>query len=146
MFVSFFPRPKLFFWSAILWTALAVIFWYHGGRDLGARFGLAGPASGARPILGVAIFWSKPFLWFYMYYSVAVGLFAAFWRLVDPHPWWRWSILGSALILFVTYIQVEVSVAINTWYGPFYNLVQAALSHSATVTLAGFYHQLLTFY
>jgi peptide/bleomycin uptake transporter len=49
------------------------------------------------------------------------------------------------LILFATYLQVEVSVAINNWYGPFYDLVQAALSHKGHVTLSQFYGQLLTF-
>ena len=28
MFVSFFPRPKLFFWSAVVWTALSMALWY----------------------------------------------------------------------------------------------------------------------
>jgi peptide/bleomycin uptake transporter len=145
MFISFFPRPRLFFWSAILWTALAVGLWHVGGRAFGAHLGLPPPAPGAQPPVGVAVFWSPSFLWFYLYYAAAVGLFAAFWRIVAPHPWWRWSILGSALILFVTYLQVEVSVAVNTWYGPFYDLVQAALSHSAPVTLGQFYGQLATF-
>ena len=45
-------------------------------------------------------------------------------------PGGSWSILGSALILFTTYFQVQVSVAINNWYGPFYDLIQAALSKS----------------
>jgi peptide/bleomycin uptake transporter len=145
MFVSFFPRPRLFFWSVILWTVLAVGLWYAGGRAFGAHFGLPPAPSGVRPSVGVSVFWSAPFVWFYVYYGVAVGLFAAFWRIVAPHPWWRWSILGSALILFVTYLQVQVSVAINSWYGPFYDLVQAALSRTAPVTLGQFYGQLLTF-
>ncbi len=34
MFVSFFPRPKLFFLSAILWTALAMAFWYGFAANL----------------------------------------------------------------------------------------------------------------
>ena len=145
MFVSFFPKPRLFFWSLVLWTLAAVGAWYAGGRGLGAYIGLPPLPAGAAPIVGVSIFWSTPFLWFYLYYAAAVGLFAAFWRTVAPHPWWRWSILGSALILFVTYIQVEVSVAINNWYGPFYDLVQVALSRSGPVTLGQFYGQLLTF-
>jgi peptide/bleomycin uptake transporter len=62
-----------------------------------------------------------------------------------PHRWSRWSILGSALILFSSYFQVQVSVAINSWFGPFYDLVQAALSKSRPVTLAEFYAQLATF-
>lgn len=145
MFVSFFPRPRLFFLSAALWTALAMALWYGGGRAFGARLGLPPAPRGAAPAVGVAIFWSAPFLWFYIYCAAAVGLFAAAWRIFAPHPWWRWSVLGSALILFSTYVQVEVTVAVNTWYGPFYDLVQAALSHSGRVTLAQFYSQLATF-
>jgi peptide/bleomycin uptake transporter len=145
MFVSFFPRPRLFFVSVILWTAFTVALWYSGGRDAGIYFGLPPEAPDADPIVGVSLFWSKPFIWFYIYYLLAVGLFAAFWEAFAPHPWWRWSVLGSALILLVTYIQVEVSVAINNWYGPFYNLIQAAVSHSAPVSLSQFYSELLTF-
>ncbi|HZC17056.1 MAG TPA: peptide antibiotic transporter SbmA [Caulobacteraceae bacterium] len=146
MFVSFFPRPRFFFWSAALWTALAVGLWYGGGRALGARLGLPPAAPGAAPIIGISVFWSRPFLWFYLYYAAAVGLFAGFWRIVAPHPWQRWSILGSALILFVTYIQVEVSVVINAWNVPFWNLIGAALSHTAPVTAAQLYAQILTFF
>jgi peptide/bleomycin uptake transporter len=73
------------------------------------------------------VFWSAQFLWFYLYFVVTVALFAAIWMLLSPHPWSRWSILGSALILFTSYFQVQVSVAVNDWYGPFYDLVQTAL-------------------
>jgi peptide/bleomycin uptake transporter len=145
MFVSFFPRPKLFFLSVVLWVTFTIALWYLGGRELGAKFGMQPLAPDVPATVGVAVFWSKPFLWFYLYYASAVGLFAAFWQLAAPHPWWRWSILGSAAILFVTYIQVEVSVAINTWYGPFYDLIQAALSHSRSIRLRDFYGELLTF-
>ena len=145
MFVSFFPRPKLLFWSMLLWTAAAVAFWYVLGRDLGAFVGLPPAAEDAEPIVGAAIFWSKPFLWFYVYYAICVGLFAAAWRAIDPHPWANWSILGTALILFTSYFQVQVSVAINSWYGPFYNLIQAALSKSAPVELGQFYGELVSF-
>lgn len=145
MFVSFFPRPKLLFWSMLLWTAAAVAFWYVLGRDLGAFVGLPPAAEDAGPIVGASIFWSKPFLWFYVYYAVCVGLFAAAWRAIAPHPWANWSILGTALILFTSYFQVQVSVAINSWYGPFYNLIQAALSKSAPVELGQFYGELVSF-
>ena len=145
MFVSFFPQPRFFFWSAALWTLAAVLFWFFGGEQLGGLFGLPPAAAGAPPIVGVAIFWSKPFLWFYLYYATTVLLFAGFWFVYDPHPWAGWSILGTSLIIFTTYFQVQVSVAINTWYGPFYDLIQAALSKSRPVTLAEFYTELLTF-
>ena len=84
-------------------------------------------------------FWSPPFLWFYIYYAVVVAIFAAFWMIYAPHPWARWSILGSALIIFATYYSVQVSVAINDWFGPFYNMIQAALSKERTVTIGEFY-------
>ena len=138
MFVSFFPRPKLFFLSAIVWTALAMAFWY-GFADNVMGSGGAGKA------VGVAVFWSARSLWFDLYFALSVAVFAGAWTLFAPHPWAPWSILGSALILFTSYFQVEVSVAINTWYGPFYDLVQAALSKSAPVTIAQFYSQLSTF-
>jgi peptide/bleomycin uptake transporter len=136
MFVSFFPRPNLFFPSAILWTALAMAVWYGFASNL-----FQGPEN---PV-GLATFWSAPALWFDLYFALAVAIFAAAWMLFAPHPWAPWSILGSALILFTSYFQVQVSVAINSWYGPFYNLVQAALSKSAPVTTEQFYSELSTF-
>jgi peptide/bleomycin uptake transporter len=136
MFVSFFPRPKLFFWSALLWTALAMAVWYGLAVNL-----FQAPES---PV-GLATFWSAAALWFDLYFALTVAIFAAAWMLIAPHPWAMWSILGSALILFTSYFQVQVSVAINSWYGPFYNLVQAALSKSAPVTVEQFYEELSTF-
>ena len=142
MFQSFFPRPRLFFWSACAWTAAAVAFWYVMGRHLGSALGFGGPKT---PVPSVTLFWSGPFLWFYIYFAAALTLFAGFWRWFAPHPWWRWSILGSALILFVVYLEVEVSVAINVWYGPFWDMVQAALGHTRHVTAGAFYGQLMNF-
>ncbi|HUO22142.1 MAG TPA: peptide antibiotic transporter SbmA [Caulobacteraceae bacterium] len=138
MFVSFFPRPKWFFWSALLWTALAIGLWYAGGKTLGAVIGLPPDKPGAPPIIGLSLFWSAPLLWFYIYFVAFTGAFAAFWRLVAPHPWQNWSVLGSALIIFTTYINVEASVAINNWYGPMWDLVQQALSKVGSVTIEQF--------
>ena len=146
MFVSFFPAPRLFFGSVVLWIAICVAVWYMGADSLGEWFGLGEVAAeeGARAV-GVEVFWSPPFLWFYIYYAVAVAIFAAFWMWFAPHPWAHWSILGSALILFVTYFQVQVSVAINDWYGPFYDLIQTALAKSGPVTLNQFFLSLIDF-
>jgi peptide/bleomycin uptake transporter len=139
VFVSFFPKPRIFFWSAVLWTAVAIAGWYSFGDQLGAAIGLPPAPEGAPPIIGTSVFWSPPFLWFYIYYAVVVAIFAAFWMIYAPHPWARWSILGSALIIFATYYSVQVSVAINDWFGPFYNMIQAALSKERTVTIGEFY-------
>jgi peptide/bleomycin uptake transporter len=144
MFVSFFPRPLALTFSAALWGALAIGFWYTFGSQLGELLGFHIQAPGTKAV-GAAVFWSAQFLWFYLYFSVTVALFASTWMLLSPHPWSRWSILGSALILFTSYFQVQVSVAVNDWYGPFYDLVQAALSKAGPVTLIQFYLQLATF-
>ena len=145
MFVSFFPRPRPFFISVLAWIVMAVGFWYLGGRGWGALIGLPPAPPNQAPIVGVSMFWSRPFLWFDIYYWAAIGLFAGFWQVVAPHPWARWSIWGSALIVFATYLLVEVSVAINTWLGAFYDLVQIALGHTRQVAPAEFYVQLFTF-
>jgi peptide/bleomycin uptake transporter len=136
MFVSFFPRPKLFFLSAILWTALAMTVWYAFASEL-----IGSSETG----IGVTIFWSARSLWFDLYFALVVAIFAGFWMWFASHPWANWSILGSALILFTSYFQVQVSVAINSWYGPFYNMIQAALSKSRPVTIEEFYAQMSTF-
>jgi len=44
MFVSFFPTPKLFFGSTVLWTLAAILLWYFAGDSMGDS---AWPAAGA---------------------------------------------------------------------------------------------------
>ncbi|MBO0663473.1 peptide antibiotic transporter SbmA [Jiella sp. MQZ9-1] len=144
MFVSFFPKPKLFFISVLIWTGIAIAGWYTLGEAIGAALGFVNPA-GARPVIGIMVFLTAPFLWFYIYYAVFAGLFYLFWRFYAPHPWLKWSVLGSALILFSIYFQVQVTVAINAWYNPFYDLLQAAMTKTRAVTLAQFYHELGVF-
>ncbi|MCA1490795.1 peptide antibiotic transporter SbmA [Sinorhizobium alkalisoli] len=145
MFESFFPKPKLFFLSVVVWSLIAILGWYSAGRDLGAVFGLPPLPDGVEPVIGVSVFWSAPFLWFYIYYLAVVALFAGFWFAYAPHRWQNWSILGSALIIFNTYFSVQVSVAINAWYGPFYNLIQQALAKTAPVTAEQLYTGMLGF-
>ncbi len=96
-------------------------------------------------LVGLANFWSTSALWFDLYFGLSVAVFAAAWMWLAPHPWAMWSIVGSAVIIFASYFQVEVAVAINSWYGPFYNMIQAALSRSAPVSAERFYGELLTF-
>src|SRR6202012_2145203 len=136
MFVSFFPRPKTFFLSAAIWIALAMAVWYGFADNFFQE---------ADSPVGLGTFVTPSALAFDCYFAICTFIFAAAWTVYSPHPWARWSILGTALILFTSYFQVQVSVAINSWYGPFYDLVQAALSKSRPVTLAEFYGQMLTF-
>jgi peptide/bleomycin uptake transporter len=136
MFVSFFPRPKLFFISVLLWTALAMAVWYGYASQFFQE---------AEKPIGVDTFWTAPALWFDFYFAVCVAIFAAPWMLLAHHPWSRWSILGSALILFTTYFDVQVNVAINSWFGPFYDLIQAAVSKPGSVTREQLYGYCVTF-
>lgn len=135
MFRSFFPRPTPFFASAFIWTLLAIIFWLAGGE----RWLLHLTGISSEVPISAARFWCPNFLLFYAYYALCVALFAGFWFIYSPHRWQRWSVLGTALIIFVTWFQVEVSVAINAWYQPFYDLIQKALTAPNTVPLEKFY-------
>jgi peptide/bleomycin uptake transporter len=145
VFLSFFPKPKLFFTSAAIWSLIAVLAWYAGMRNLGAVIGLPPLGEGEQPPIGVSVFWSAPFLWFYIYYVLVVAIFGIAWRAISAHPWQRWSVWGSALIIFTTYFGVQVSVAINAWYGPFYDMVQNALSKPGSVTAVQLYSGMLGF-
>jgi peptide/bleomycin uptake transporter len=145
MFKSFFPNPRPFFWSAFLWSLFCVLLWFFAAKNWGQFIGLPNPAEGVPPIIGVSTFWSKPFIWFYIYFAIITAIFAAVWWNLSPNKWYFWSVLGTALIIFTTYFQVQVSVAINDWYGPFYDLIQAALGKTRPVTLTEFFTELITF-
>lgn len=147
MFQSFFPQPRSFFLSVIAWSALCMSVWYGFGTQISTAIGL-GVAPDAPPIIGLGHFSTPDFIWFYIFYGVAVALFAAFWFWFSPHRWQYWSILGSAAILFVTYVGVQVSVALNNWRGPFFDAIQNALSKDTTapdVTAADLYNYIWQF-
>jgi peptide/bleomycin uptake transporter len=145
MLKSFFPNPKLFFLSGLLWSLATILIWFFAARDWGQFIGLPNPPSDTPPIVGVQIFWSKPFIWFYIYYVAITAAFTAVWWKLSSNKWFKWSVLGSALIIFATYFQVQVNVAINAWYGPFYDLIQKALTKPNTVSIAEFFGHLTTF-
>ena len=151
MFKSFFPNPKLFFLSLLGYAAVCVFVWYGFNVQIGEFFGL--DLSDKPPVIGLGHFFADSFLLFYGYYIVCTGLFAAFWFTTAKHEWQWWSIVGSAFILFSTYFSVQVSVAINNWRRPFFDLVQSALktpgaevteeSAEATAAISSFSSDLL---
>lgn len=145
MFVSFFPKPKLFFLSAAAWSLFLILLWFFGGHQFGSVLGLGPADPGAPPAIGINVFWSKPFLWFYIYYAASVLIFYAFWAWFSPHPWQNWSILVAAVVLFFIYFTVQVSVAVNNWYGPFYDYVQGLMSGSRQSTNSEFYWGVASF-
>lgn len=145
MFRSFFPNPKWFFISVVIWASITSLIWYSLNAEIGRFFGLN--LDNSAPVIGLGHFVTDSFILFYGYYIVAIALFAGFWFKVAPHKWQSWSILGSALILFSTYFSVQVSVAINNWRRPFFDLVQEALnpSRDADVDAVQFYDLIILF-
>jgi len=129
MFRSFFPNPRIFFISVVFYSAICSSIWYGFNEQIGAALGF--DLSEAPPVIGLGHFLTDSFLLFYLYFATCTAVFAACWFRIANHPWQWWSILGSALILFSTYFSVQVSVAINNWRRPFFDLVQDALSKPA---------------
>ncbi len=149
MFKSFFPNPRLFFPSVVIWSAIAVLIWYTIGDEIGNMLGfnLQPLEPGETPEIGLVHFVTQEFLWFYVYFAFFVAVFAAYWFIKSPHRWQWWSIVGSAVILFSTYFSVQVSVAINNWRRPFFDAVQQALNPDQTgsVPIEEFYRFILIF-
>lgn len=125
MFKSFFPNPKLFFISVVVYSTVCSVIWYGFNEQIGRALGL--DLTSSEPAIGLGHFVTDSFLLFYIYYFTSAGLFAAFWFTISKHKWQWWSIVGSVFILFATYFSVQVSVAINNWRRPFFDLVQGAL-------------------
>jgi peptide/bleomycin uptake transporter len=142
MFRSFFPSPKLFFWSATLWSFFAILFWQFGAKNWGAAIALPNAPEGTPPIIGAQALVTAPHIYFAIYFVIIAAMFALFWRSYAPQPWFRWSVIGSIGIIFITYFQVQISVAINDWYGVYFDLIQKALDPASkgSVSLAELYN------
>lgn len=149
MFSSFFPNPKLFFPAVVLWTALSMVVWYSIGRDLGPQLSLGGligfpypPASANGAAVAVE---TARDIWLYQYMIVSGAIFVGLVGWLIPHPWFRWSVGVSAIVIFFIWFQVQIDVMINVWFGTFYNMVQQALGKPGAVTQEQFFGQLATF-
>ena len=144
MFESFFPKPKLFFLSLVVWILVVISFYYLFGKSLAGYLGF-NLFEDSETVIGLRYFITPEFLFFDIYYVVATLIFYFFWSYYSPHKWQRWSILGSSLLILMAYLTVQVSVVINAWYGPFYNDIQKALNGNAEVTDSDLYGHLAVF-
>ena len=139
MFHSFFPQPKAFFTSLVIWTLISIAGWYLFAASLGASLGYAPVPEEQQPI-DLSFFLLPENVWFYGYFLLSAVIFCAAWHLIARnHPWKLWSIWGSALIIFVTYFGVQISVVINNWRRPFGDLLQNALSKQPGISVDNFY-------
>ena len=157
MFASFFPKPKFFFLSAVVWTAVCMFVWYVGGRGLGESFSLGGlvgygfppapfeTASDAEKAAYQAARSTAVDVWLYQYMILSGAIFCAAWNRLAPHKWFRWSVVASTAIIFVTWFQVQLDVMINNWFGRFYDTVQQALATPGSVSQETFFGHLATF-
>ena len=59
--------------------------------------------------------------------------------------WFFWSWLGTIAILSSLWVQVKIDVAINEWFGQFYDMIQKALATPNAVTLNEYWDSLLSF-
>ncbi len=145
MFQSFFPRPKVFFLSAVAWFFVCLAIWYGFANGLAAQFSLMREAlpsiEGERPP-----FLNPDKVWVYQFIVLVTALFCVAWYFIDRNRWYWWAVCGSAIILLVSYFQVQLGVWLNNWYGDFYDLIQLALSEQGVskITTEQFYGQLLT--
>ena len=147
MFHSFFPRPKLFFASAAIWSLVCILVWYTVGPALGTAVGLPPLPEGQQPPVGLGFFFTTDNLWFYLYFTVFVVIFGLAWKIIEKdHPWANWSIWGSAFIIFIAYFSVQISVAVNNWRGPFFDLLQRALAREPGITAWQFYDFQIRFF
>jgi len=142
MFNSFFPSPKLFFLSALGWFLLVLAAWYGWADSLGPRMAIIEAPElipGERPP-----FMTQDKAWVYVYITMSTLLFCIGWIFYGRNRWYMWSILGSAVILLVTYFLVQISVWFNDWWGEFFDLIQKALGEPGSVTVAEFYGTMAT--
>ena len=59
--------------------------------------------------------------------------------------WALWAYLGSIIILSSLWVQVQIDVKINEWFGEFYDMIQKALAEPNTITIEEYFGGLWSF-
>ena len=59
--------------------------------------------------------------------------------------WYLWAWAGSVIILSSLWVQVQIDVRINEWFGEFYDMIQKALSEPNAITIAEYWGSLFSF-
>ena len=66
-------------------------------------------------------------------------------RFYTEKKWWLWSWIGSAIILSSLWVQVQIDVKINEWFGQFYDMIQKALATPNAITIGEYWGSLGSF-
>ena len=66
-------------------------------------------------------------------------------RFFTQKSWFIWSWIGSFIILSSLWVQVEIDVKINEWFGVFYDMIQKALAEPNAVTIEEYFASLFSF-
>ena len=66
-------------------------------------------------------------------------------RFFTTSKWYLWSWAGSIAILASLWIQVQIDVQINGWFGEFYDMIQRALGEPNAITIEEYWAALLSF-
>ena len=66
-------------------------------------------------------------------------------RFFTQKHWYLWSWFGSFIILSSLWVQVEIDVKINEWFGVFYDMIQKALAEPNAVTIEEYFASLFSF-
>lgn len=67
------------------------------------------------------------------------------WGFYTSKKWALWAYLGTAFILGTLWLQVQVDVQINHWFGSFYDLIQDALATPGSITMGQYWAGLASF-
>ena len=66
-------------------------------------------------------------------------------RFFTQKNWYIWSWIGSFIILSSLWVQVEIDVKINEWFGVFYDMIQKALAEPNAVSIEEYFASLFSF-
>ena len=66
-------------------------------------------------------------------------------RFFTTRKWLLWAWLGSIVILSSLWVQVQIDVKINEWFGVFYDMIQKALGTPNAITIGEYWASLLSF-
>ena len=172
MFRAFFPNPKIFFLSALIWTAFCMLVWFPsipsgiGSLSIFGWFSIPwpdwsnsvalneylkpwlslGPQLGIAPTEAIPEpFFSSDRVWLYQFVLMSGYLFCIPWYFLgDNKRWYWWSVVGSVTIIEFVYFNVQINAWLNDWYGGFYDLIQRALGAPNTVTIDEYFGQIAT--